>query len=102
MEQETSQYGNQQQTKGTRHGIVNNMTALHHSITAQTRNGDLVEIVALGDVEGFSPACWVISTRGEIDLAPTNRFTVVDPNALPPSRQAWQNTQQPQFGSSKY
>lgn len=73
-----------------RQGTINNMTALHHPITAKTRRGEVVKIVALGDVEGFSPSCWLINEQGEIDLAPTDRFTVIDTAALPPSSHALQ------------
>jgi len=49
-------------------GTIHNMTALPRPIVAETGNKQLVKILALGDVEGYSPSCWVVNENGEIDL----------------------------------
>src|SRR5262249_48816964 len=68
-------------------GTIHNMTALPRPIVAETGNKQLVKILALGDVEGYSPSCWVVNENGEIDLESVARFTVIDPEFLPPNAQ---------------
>lgn len=68
-------------------GTIHNMTALPRPIVAETGNKQLVKILALGDVEGYSPSCWVVNENGEIDLESVSRFTVIDPEFLPPNAQ---------------
>src|SRR5262249_6057118 len=68
-------------------GTIHNMTALPRPIVAETGNKQLVKILALGDVEGYSPSCWVVNEIGEIDLESVSRFTVIDPEFLPPNAQ---------------
>jgi hypothetical protein len=75
--------GKQMANKGT----IHNMTALPRPIVAETGNKQLVKILALGDVEGYSPSCWVVNEIGEIDLESVSRFTVIDPEFLPPNAQ---------------
>ena len=68
-------------------GQIHNMTALPRPIVAETGNKQLVKILALGDVEGYSPSCWVVNENGEIDLESVSRFIVIDPEFLPPNAQ---------------
>ena len=67
-------------------GTIHNMTALPRPIVAEAGK-QLVKILALGDVEGYSPSCWVVNENGEIDLESVSRFTVIDPEFLPPNAQ---------------
>ena len=79
-------------TKHSLKGTIRSMTALHTPIGAFSKDGGRpVRIVALGDVHGFSPACWVIDQNGDVSLEPTENFRVIDTAFLPPSRQVLTN-----------
>lgn len=80
-------------------GTIHNMTRLSPPATALAKNGRLVKILAVGNVEGFSPACWVVNEEGEIDLESTSKFTVIDSHFLPPDARAYAGIASRQQGS---
>ena len=73
----------QQNQPQSQHGQFRNGLGLPRSITCRSQSGQLVEVVALGDAEGYSPACWLINEQGQFDIASTSRLTVIDPEFLP-------------------
>ena len=79
----------EQPYQGSRTGKITSMTELSHPVTATSRNGRLVKLIALGDIEGFSPSCLVVNNEGELDWESINKFTVVDAQFLPPDAQAY-------------
>lgn len=92
--------------QGNKTGTINNMTALRPPVSAVSKNtGEPVRILTVGDVEGFSPACWVVDQSGEITLESLSTFRVDDPNYKPTIHQrsgSGSGGSHSQIGSGKF
>lgn len=53
-------------------------------------NGKPVRVIATGDLPGHSPVCQYVDEQGRIDWDEEVKFSVIDPNLVPPNSETLQ------------
>lgn len=84
-------------------GDIQYMRYLNTPITGgDKKDKQLVKIFGLGNVEGHSPAVWIITQAGAIETRATADVVVLDPNFLPPGNRAFNEFAQFNQGGGSY